>query len=195
MTNRSGLVCVEENNRLQQRFVSSLLRRLQYSGKFQCLVIFIGMFAPKWARGPHKLARFPSWDSCITPGYWGQYFNALPSSEHCLIHSCPERSYTFVFCPLPSPPLNAYAALLRIRGNYFRPYPAYVSIPRVCHRGAASQWKFSCCLLWQLGLRAVSLFLCSPSSESRETVCRPRFSRFAFSSPRRLRGRAHSPMH
>ena len=117
MTNRSGLVFVEENNRLQQCFASSLLRRLQYSGKFQCLVIFIGMFFPKWARGPHKLARFPSWDSCITPGYWGQYFNALPSSEHCLIHSCPERSYTFVFCPLPSPPLNAYAALLP-RGGY-----------------------------------------------------------------------------
>ena len=120
MTNRSGLVCVEENNRLQQRFGSSLLRRLQYSGKFQCLVIFIGMFAPKWARGPHKLARFPSWDSCITPGYWAQYFNALPSSEHCLIHSCPERSYTFVFCPPPPPLLPsrtkpAYAALLRIR--------------------------------------------------------------------------------
>ena len=68
MTNRSGLVCVEENNRLQQRFASSLLRQLKF-GKFQCLVIFIGMFAPKWARGPHKLARFPSWDSCITPGY------------------------------------------------------------------------------------------------------------------------------
>ena len=160
MTNRSGLVFVEENNRLQQCFASSLLRRLQYSGKFQCLVIFIGMFAPKWARGPHKLARFPSWDSCITPGNWGQYFNALPSSEHCLIHSCPERSYTFVFCPLPSPPLNAYAALLRIRGNYFRPYPAYVSIPRVCHRGAASQWKFSCCLLWQLDYEQ-SLFSCT----------------------------------
>ena len=69
MTNRSGLVCEEGNNRLQQRLASSLLRRLQYSGKFQCLVIFIGMFAPKWARGPYKLARFPSWDSYITPGY------------------------------------------------------------------------------------------------------------------------------
>ena len=31
--------------------------------------IFIDMFAPKWARGPHNLARFPSWDPCITPGY------------------------------------------------------------------------------------------------------------------------------
>ena len=31
--------------------------------------IFIDMFAPKWARGPHYLARFPSWNPCITPGY------------------------------------------------------------------------------------------------------------------------------
>ena len=27
------------------------------------------MFAPKWARGPNNLARFPSWDPCITPGF------------------------------------------------------------------------------------------------------------------------------
>ena len=32
--------------------------------------IFIDMFAPKWARGPHNLARFPFWDHYITPGYW-----------------------------------------------------------------------------------------------------------------------------
>ena len=31
--------------------------------------IFTDVFAPKWARGPHNLARFPSWDPCITPGY------------------------------------------------------------------------------------------------------------------------------
>ena len=31
--------------------------------------VFIDMFAPKWAREPHNLARFPSWDPCITPGY------------------------------------------------------------------------------------------------------------------------------
>ena len=30
--------------------------------------IFIDMFAAKWARGPHNLARFPSWNPCITPG-------------------------------------------------------------------------------------------------------------------------------
>ena len=35
----------------------------------QNLPIFIDMFAPKWARGPHKLARFPFWDPCITRGY------------------------------------------------------------------------------------------------------------------------------
>ena len=79
------------------------------------------MFAPKWAQGPHKLARFPSWDPCMTPGYWAQYFNALPSSDRCLVRSCPERKYTFVFCP-PPPSVHsphrrkpAYAALFRIR--------------------------------------------------------------------------------
>ena len=37
--------------------------------KLKKMTIFIDMFAPKWARGPHNLARFPSWDPCITPGY------------------------------------------------------------------------------------------------------------------------------
>ena len=46
------------------------------------------------------------------------------------------------FLPPSSPQRRkpGYAALLRIRGNYFRPY---LSIPRVCHRGAAYRWKFS----------------------------------------------------
>ena len=37
---------------------------------FPLISIFIDMFAPKWTRGPHNLARFPSWDPCITLGYW-----------------------------------------------------------------------------------------------------------------------------
>ena len=43
-----------------------------------------------------------------------------------------ECIYTCVFCPTSSPQRRkpGYAALLRIRGNYFRPY---LSIPRVCH--------------------------------------------------------------
>ena len=105
------------------------------------------MFAPKWARGPHNLARFPSWDPCITPGYWAWYLNVLPTSGslfrpffYAFIPR--EGIYTCVFCPPSSPQRRkpGYAALLRIRGNYFRPY---LSIPRVCHRGAAYQWKFS----------------------------------------------------
>ena len=105
------------------------------------------MFVPKWARRPHDLGRFPSWDPCITPGYWAWYLNALPTSGS-LIRSLfyafmpREGIYTCVFCPPSSPQRRkpGYAALLRIRGNYFRPY---LSIPRVCHRGAAYQWKFS----------------------------------------------------
>ena len=109
--------------------------------------IFIDMFAPKWARGPHNLARFPSWDPCITPGYWAWYLNVLPTSGslfRSLFYAFMPREgiYTCVFCPPSSPQRRkpGYAALLRIRGNYFRPY---LSIPRVCHRGAAYQWKFS----------------------------------------------------
>ena len=99
------------------------------------------MFAPKWARGPHNLARFPSWDPCITPGYWAWYLNVLPTSGslfRSLFYAFMPREgiYTCVFCPPSSPQRRkpGYAALLRIRGNYFRPY---LSIPRVCHGGAA----------------------------------------------------------
>ena len=55
--------------------------------------IFIDMFAPKWARGPHNLARFPSWDPCITPGYWAWYLNALPTSGSLI------RSLFYAFMP------------------------------------------------------------------------------------------------
>ena len=112
--------------------------------------IFIDMFAPKWARGPHNLARFPSWDPCITPGYWAWYLNALSTSGSLirwLFYAFMPREgiYTCVFCPSsPQRRKPGYAALLRIRGNYFRPY---LSIPRVCHRGAAYRWKFSYKLL------------------------------------------------
>ena len=68
--------------------------------------IFIDMFAPKWARGPHNLARFPSWDPCITPRYWAWYLNALSTSESLirwLFYAFIPREgiYTCVFCPPP----------------------------------------------------------------------------------------------
>ena len=40
-------------------------------------IIFIDIFVPKWARGPHNLARFPSWDPCITPWVWSVVFNCF----------------------------------------------------------------------------------------------------------------------
>ena len=66
------------------------------------------MFAPKWARGPHNLARFPSWDPCITPGYWAWYLNVLPTSGslfRSLFYAFMPREgmYTCVFCPPSSP--------------------------------------------------------------------------------------------
>ena len=117
--------------------------------QWHSVLIFIDMFAPKWARGPHNLARFPSWDPCITPGYWAWYLNVLPtpgSLFRSLFYAFMSRegTYSCVFCPPPpsSPQRQkpGYAALLRIRENYFRPY---LSIPSVCHRGAAYRWKFS----------------------------------------------------
>ena len=127
--------------------------------------IFINMFTPKWARGPHNLARFPSCDPCITPGYWAWYLNAFPTSGsliRSLFYAFMPREciYTGVFYPPSSPQRRkpGYAALLRIRGNYFRPY---LSIPRVCHRGAACRWKFSYNLrfsfAWVLRFTVVSI--------------------------------------
>ena len=55
--------------------------------------IFINMFAPKWTRGSHNLARFPSWDPCITPGYWALYSNVLPTSGSFF------RSLFYAFMP------------------------------------------------------------------------------------------------
>ena len=85
---------------------------------------FIDMFAPKWARGPHKLTRFPSWDPCITPGYWAWYLNVLPTSGSLIrslfyVFMPREGIYTCVFCHPSSPQRRkpGYAALLRIRGN------------------------------------------------------------------------------
>ena len=51
------------------------------------------MFVLKWARRPHNLARFPSWDPCITPGYWAWYSNALPTSGSLV------RSLFYAFKP------------------------------------------------------------------------------------------------
>ena len=72
---------------------------------FRCS-IFIDMFAPKWALGPHNLARFPSCDPCITPGYWAWYLNALSTSGSLirwLFYAFMPREgiYTCVFCPPP----------------------------------------------------------------------------------------------
>ena len=64
-------------------------------------------------------------------------------SDRFSMRSCPERASILAFFAPPSSPQRrkpSYAALLRIRGNYFRPY---LGIPRVYHRGAAYQWKFS----------------------------------------------------
>ena len=47
---------------------------------FPLISIFIDMFARKWARGPHNLARFPCWDPCITPGYWAGRFGKIAMS-------------------------------------------------------------------------------------------------------------------
>ena len=123
--------------------------------------IFINMFAPKWARGPHNLARFPSWDLCITPGYWACFANIRITDQIAFLCVHAPRVHIYLcFCPPSSPQRRkpGYAALLRIRGNYFRPY---LSIPRVCHRGAAYRWKFSYNLrfsfAWVLRFTVVSI--------------------------------------
>ena len=67
------------------------------------------------------------------------------------------------FLPRPPPPPATKTRLCTSShsGNYFRPY---LSIPRVCHRGAAYQWKFSyyfeaqCCLIHQMLFSKTMLF-------------------------------------
>ena len=86
---------------------------------------FIDMIAPKWPRAIHKLARFFSRDHRNTHGHWAEYLFALHTCNHPVLGSCPERSLRSPFLSHP-PPLsdgNLHpAALLRMRGNYFRPY-------------------------------------------------------------------------
>ena len=77
--------------------------------QWHSVLIFIDMFAPKWARGPHNLACFPSLDPCITPGYWAWYLNVLPtpgSLFRSLFYAFMSRegTYSCVFCPPPRPP-------------------------------------------------------------------------------------------
>ena len=91
-------------------------------------------FASKWTCARRKLARFPVSDP------WVLNFVSIC---HAVIGSLsyvfmPQEVYSdlrFLFLP---PPLRGQkstsAALLGRRGNYFRPY---LSITRVCHRGAA----------------------------------------------------------
>ena len=88
------------------------------------------------------LRNFPSWDPCITPGYWAWYLNALPTSGS-LIRSLfyafmpREGIYTCVFCPpiLPS----ATKTQLCCTSSHTRKLFSPISW---C-RGAAYQWKFS----------------------------------------------------
>ena len=91
-------------------------------------------FESKWTCARRKLARFPVSDP------WVLNFVSIC---HAVIGSLsyvfmPQEVYSdlrFLFLP---PPLRGQkstsAALLGRRGNYFRPY---LSITRVCHRGAA----------------------------------------------------------
>ena len=80
--------------------------------------------------------------------YWDSLLNALPTSGsliRLLFFHAPRGHIYLRFLPPPPPTLPpstfspqrrkpGYTALLRMRGNYFRPY---LSIPGVCHIGAA----------------------------------------------------------
>ena len=84
------------------------------------------MIAPKGPRAMHKSTRFFSRDHRNTHGYWAEYLFYLHTCNRLVLRSCPERSLQSPpFAPHP-PPLsdgNLHpTALLRIRGNYFRPY-------------------------------------------------------------------------
>ena len=83
------------------------------------------MIAPKWRRVLHKLAYFSSRDPRKTHGYWAQCLNALRTWDPSVICSYSDRSVQSSLFAHPSPLSDGNlhpAALLRMRGNYFRPY-------------------------------------------------------------------------
>ena len=57
---RGKTKCVSQT--LYQSLQTTNMNFEQVTPQLQSVSIFIDMFAPKWARGPHNLARFPSWD-------------------------------------------------------------------------------------------------------------------------------------
>ena len=67
------------------------------------------MFAPKWARGPHNLARFPSWDFLHYPWVLSVVFKCFANIRITdqiafLCSSYPERAYILAFLTFPPPP-------------------------------------------------------------------------------------------
>ena len=98
------------------------------------------MFAPKWARELLGPLHYP-WVLTVV---FECFVNIRITDQMAFLCVHAPRGHIYLrFLLPPSSPQRrqpGYAALLRIRGNYFRPY---ISIPRVCHRGAAYRWKFS----------------------------------------------------
>ena len=88
--------------------------------------IFIDVIAPKGPRAMHKSTRFFSRDHRNTHGYWAEYLFYLHTCNRPVLRSCPERSLQsppFASHPPPLSDGNLHpTALLRMRGNYFRPY-------------------------------------------------------------------------
>ena len=91
-------------------------------------------FASKWTCARRKLARFPVSDPWVL-NFVSICYAVISSLSYVFM---PQEVYSdlrFLFLP---PPLRGQkstsAALHCRRGNYFRPY---LSITRVCHRGAA----------------------------------------------------------
>ena len=115
-------------------------RLLSHSGKkidqFQKKLHFYSMdtFVSKWTCARRKLARFPVSDPWVL-NFVSKCYAVIRSLSYVFM---PQEVYSDLRLLFLPPPLRGQkatsAALLCRRGNYFRPY---LSIPRVCHRGAA----------------------------------------------------------
>ena len=98
---------------------SSILSLLKYTKEYantvakrQFLFIFIDMFAPKWARGPHNLARFPFWDPCSYP-------HRLVGTSVCL-HTSTVGTFDILGTFLGSPQLNCLQTLRFVKKRLFQ---------------------------------------------------------------------------
>ena len=119
------------------------------------------MIAPEWPRVLHKLAYCSSRDPLNTHGYWAEYLYAIRTSDMIVLLcvQIPRGMFRVPFLPHPNPFSNGNlypAALLRMRGNYFRPYLSIfacaIEVQHNNENSSAFTFTHTCLLSFQVPL-------------------------------------------